>query len=577
MQGDTHAILRLTMSKRFRACETCHTLKIKCAPSPTDPTICGRCAKSGAECFPAARRWQRDRIVELEEQIKELQEKLEEIGTSTRDKSTQGTSTRDSSAPSIEDPGPSTTPQTALTTPGANELSLLDAQVSPEIQSKCLDASAITINPFWSVIPIPQGQSTNAWFALLRAERPVSLLAIIAYLVSPEQVKITAHAQDDLRKKVLEKLGLVAVGLHPPSHDLALAALIVSLWNRPSINDTHGNSFHLVELARSMCVDMGFGGPEFQSSPAAWFFRVPGPLTLPMRQTWLISCVASTFASLSTRSKPVMEWGQSHYEAVRVWEKDDSADAHFLEILYIAALHSKVANDLDLCDVRIVHEIDSETVKVVQNQTQMRLEELSRRPLAHDLQLQFWRALTLIYINEPVLHTQTNKVLFSSPYIAAKIGATNFASPARVTESARTAILSMAEACHLVINLVRQMDPKLVLSMPSLCFASGLTYSLSILIKIFIATSAPGNTYGKILGGARLDLRPALESMKAIKESLLTVDPFMGTWTTRLVGSVEWLGAWLADYEAILIRYEHNLERGTADRAIEGLSPNGAF
>jgi hypothetical protein len=405
----------------------------------------------------------------------------------------------------------------------------------------------------------------------------MSLLAIVAYTVSHKEANISAQAQDDLRRKVLEKLGLVAIGLQPPSHDFALAALIVSLWNRPSVNDTHGNSFHLVEVARSMCVDMGFGGPEFQSSPAAWFFRVPGPLSLPMRQTWLISCVASTFAAISTRRKPVIEWGQSHYEAVRVWEKDDTADAHFLEILYIAALHSKVVDDLDLCDLRTVHDIDSETVKMVQHETSIRLEQLRHRPLAHDLQLQFWRALTVIYINEPVLHTQTNKVLFSSPYIAAKIGATDFACPTQVTESARTAILNMVETCHLVIDLVQQMDPMLVLSMPSLCFASGLTYSFSILIKIFIATSAPGNTYGRIHGGARLNLRPAMESMKAIKDSLLTVDPHMSTWTTRLVGSVEWLGAWLADYEAILIRYEHNLERTSADRAIEGLSPNGAF
>ncbi|KAI8664709.1 Zn(2)-C6 fungal-type domain-containing protein [Fusarium sp. Ph1] len=71
------------MGKRLRACEACHNLEAKCEPSINDPSVCERCTRSSLICVPAARRWQRDRIAELEEQVKNLQEILETAESST--------------------------------------------------------------------------------------------------------------------------------------------------------------------------------------------------------------------------------------------------------------------------------------------------------------------------------------------------------------------------------------------------------------------------------------------------------------------------------------------------------------
>jgi hypothetical protein len=463
-----------------------------------------------------------------------------------------------------------------VATQGSDELSILDAQINEDTLRRCLKFSSVAIGQFWSIIPM----SDNCCSDLLEAFRthmPTTLIAIVGFAISNIHANISPQGQDDLRRKVLEILGSAAVGLRSPSLDLVLAALVAAFWNRPSVNDTNGNSFQMVHLAYNMSIDLGFGGPEFQSSPATWFFRFQGTVPLAMRQTWLVSCVASTMMAISLRRKPAFDWGRSHYEAVQIWEQEGSTDALFLEILYIAVLHAQIAKDLEFSDMQVLHDIDSEKVSVAQVRTQKRLNELTSRPLGQDPQLQFWRALAIIYVNEPVLHTSTNKGLFSAPYIAAKIGATDFARPIQVTRAAERALLTIVEASHLVIELVRQMEPSLVLAMPSLCFAPGISYAFSILVKVFVAVSAPGNTYGRVLSRQALRLEDAMVSLIAVKEALLQIDPFMANWNTRLVGSVEWLGNWLADYEAILTRYEQNLETGNADMAIEDLSPFGAF
>ncbi|KAG5787083.1 hypothetical protein H9Q69_013845 [Fusarium xylarioides] len=121
------------------------------------------------------------------------------------------------------------------------------------------------------------------------------------------------------------------------------------------------------------------------------------------------------------------------------------------------------------------------------------------------------------------------------------------------------------------------MDTSTILSLPSLYFGPAVSYTLSILIKVFVAVSAPGNTYSQILTRETLHVREAMQKLISVKEELLKLDPHMGNWNTRIIGSVEWLGVWLDDYESIIERYEENLQQEVAEQEIEGLSPNGHF
>lgn len=547
------------MGKRQRACEACHNLKAKCEPSINDPSVCERCTRSSVICVPAARRWQRDRIAELEEQVKNLQERLETAESSTY--------------------RPSGIENSTVATPtsfGRTCLAFLDAHLDHESQIRSLEACSITVQSFWPIIPMLSGSSTRSWLESLRKETPTKLAAMFAFTLSPTGASIDYQTQEELRSTVLEILGSAAVGLVKPSHDLIQAALIAGLWVKPSLDSNHANSIQLVSLAEDLAVDFGLGRPSIQSSPAAWFFRLQGHPTPEMQQTWLASWMASKLAAIGLRRVHALDWSLSHQDALHALEVDHS-DSLFLEILYTVGLHAEVASALELCHPHSFHGIDSEIVRVTQADARGRLDRLGSRPLAQHTQLRFLRTLVIIYINEPVLHTETNKMLFGAPYLAERIGVDEFARPPEVTRAAEVALQSLVEACHVVIELVQNMEPGLILAQPSLWFGPAVSYSISILVKAFVAVTAPGNTYGKVLSRDEIRIREAVTNLMVVNSSLLKLDPYMGHWNTRIIGSVEWLGTWLDDYEAVIERYEANLEREVTESASRSLSHNRHF
>ncbi|RGP67056.1 cercosporin resistance [Fusarium longipes] len=554
------------MKKRSRACEACQALKVKCEFSSSSDDTCGRCTRFNITCVPAARKWQRDRIAELEEQVKSLQERLSD-GASAQAVSSYATSTRATSVFSAEGnwQGTSALP---------SHIGFLDSHLDYESQLKSLQACSTAAGQFWYLIPPMDSSSARSRLDTMRMETPIKLMAILA--VAPSDAEIDPQTQEELRTKTLEILGNAAVGLKSPSVDLIQAALVVSLWIKPSLSMNHGNPVQLAFLAHDLGVELGLGGPEMQTSAPAWFFRIQGPPTLEMQKTWLVSWMTSTMAVLDLRRAHVFEWAKSHFEALHHLETDNS-EPLFLEMLHMTRLHAQIAAGLELCNIHAFHHVDSEIAAATRAQTYSDLSTLSSRPLAHHVQLRFWRMLAVIRVNEPVLHTSTNKILFGSPYLAERIGVHDFACPAQISHTAATALRSLVEACHLTIDIVLEMDPSLILSLPSLCFGPAVSYTLSILIKVFVAVSAPGNTYNQVLTRHELHVREAMRKLVSVKESLLKLDPHMGNWNTRIIGSVEWLSVWLNDYESIIERYESNLERGTAEHDIGVLSPNGHF
>ncbi|EEU33525.1 uncharacterized protein NECHADRAFT_56534 [Fusarium vanettenii 77-13-4] len=541
------------MGKRLRACEACHNLKAKCEPSINDPSVCERCTRSNLICVPAARRWQRDRIAELEEQVKNLQERLETAESSAY---RHGTST-------VTTPVPS----------GSTCLAFVDAHLDHESQIRSLEACSIAVRSFWPIIPTLSGSSTRSWLESLRTETPIKLAAMFAFTLSPTSTTIDSQSQDELRTRLLEILGLVAVGLEKPSHDLIQAALVAGLWTKPSLDGKHANSTQLVTLAQDLALDFGLGRPSIRSSPAAWFFRLQGDPTLEMQQTWLASWMASTMTAIGLRRVHALDWGLSHQDALHALE-EDHLDPLFLEILYTVRLHAEVANALELCHLHSFHGIESDIVRATQADARGRLDQLGSRRLAKHPQLRFLRTLVIIYVNEPVLHTETNKMLFGAPYLAERIDVDEFARPPEVTRAAEVALRSLVEACHIVIELVLNMEPGFILDQPSLWFGPAVSYALSVLVKTFVAVTAPGNTYGQVLSRDTIRIREAVTNLMVVNSSLLKLDPYMGNWNTRIIGSVEWLGTWLDDYEAVIERYEANLQREVAESAIGSLSHN---
>ncbi|KAG5787081.1 hypothetical protein H9Q69_013843 [Fusarium xylarioides] len=386
------------MKKRSRACEACQALKVKCEPSPEESSICERCSRYSLTCVPAARKWQRDRIAELEEQVRNLQDKLDGATNSTLGLSTYAASTR---ATSVFSDG-----AWLQTSAGPSELGFLDSRLDYDTQLRCLEVSSTRAGQFWYLIPPVDTTSARSWLDSLRTGAPVKLISMLAFTISPSSAEIDPQTQEDLRIKTFEILGQAAVGLKRPSLDLIQAALITGLWIRPSRDCNHRNPNQLVSLAHDLSVEHGLGGAEMQTSAPAWFFRIQGPLTLEMQKIWLAGWMTSTMKAVGLRRAHDFYWGTAHYEALGALEADGS-DPLFLEMLYTIRLHAKVASSLELCSTRTFLDVNSDVVAATRNQVYNDLNELSNRPLAGDVQLRFWRMLVAIP-TKPSSHLPTS-------------------------------------------------------------------------------------------------------------------------------------------------------------------------
>lgn len=457
------------------------------------------------------------------------------------------------------------------------EGAFLDGLATTEQQSQGLRAFKSLILPEWPAILVGIGDAT-----IMKMESPILLLAILAFPISPEHVDMTLETQSELRKRAMVIFGAGAVGLENPSHDLIQSLLVAAYWHRPALDGNHTNPYQLVRTALELAIEIGLGGPSMLSSAPAWFSRLREPLSLEMKGTWLACYVASTLSEISARRPLSNRWTGWHWDCFQSLKNDsDSWTGPFLHCVAVTRVYETIATTLQLCNMSVCPDFmtDDEATHATLDSLKLSVQDLKTRLQSvqpvHQ-QLQFWHHVADIHINEPVLHTPSNKALFGAPYIALRIGVNDFACPVNITLKRAEAILALADACHAAIDMVFCMSPEKILSMPSLCFAPAVSYALSILVKAYVAVSAPGNTYGRVLSRGDLQLRHAMWKLKEVNAKLLGLDRGLASWNTRIVGSVEWLEIWLNDFEQIIRKYETDLDMpSVAESALGRANTNG--
>lgn len=553
------------MVQRSRACEDCHTLKIKCDPSISNPDACERCARFKLECIPATRRWQRDRIKELEGQVRELTDALQESRSSTT-----GTSlTRATSADSAGEEGESREFMRATRTRYSTDdlRDFLDGVVTREQQAQGLKAFKDRVLPLWPVIFLGTGDGTT-----MRSSSAILLITILGFGISSQRADITSEVQNKLRKRAMVTFGAAAIGVDKPSLELVQSLLTAAFWHRPAHDASLGNCNQLVRTATEIAIELGIGGPNMLSSAAAWFTRLKEPFSTDIKATWLACYIASTLSDIDARRPLSNFWTQWHQDCLYALRDDKRyASTVFLHLVEMARMHENIASKHDLCDISIFHDIasDDEQTYDLPNRLKAMVQTcrntipLTLGHLSEGWQFYFWYHIADVHINEPVLHTSTNKGLFAVPFIAERIGVDDFACPKVITSRRVYFLKSLIKSCHAAIEVVSRMTSETMLGLPSLCFAPAVSYALWILIKVHVAVSAPGNTYRRVLSHSDVQLRDAMQKLKAVNARLQEADPGMTSWNTRIIGSVEWLEAWLDNYEEILRQYQANLKESS--------------
>lgn len=526
------------MSKRTRACEACHRLKIRCDVNTTYGGACERCNRNGLECIPSAPRLQRDRINELEAQVQELKSALRERSTST-------STTSGLSPESLPDDNKHAV------------LSFLDARIPPSKQKRLFRLYGFQAGDAWPVVRLPEKLET------IRAASPVLLLSVMIFAFTQETQGVELEVHDDLVREAMRVFGEEIIGRGQRSLEIVQALLISVFWNKGTRIGLQGSCYQLVQIATDMAIDIGIAGPSLQPSPAAYFSQHDDAASFEARRTWLACYVALSTSSISTRRVHTVPWNAHHQSSLLFLESNgDPSDILLCQIARITQINQDIAQYLHLCHIGTYIDSNEYNTHAIMETLKIKVDAwVAQIPpaLANNPTLKVLRHVAMIHIYEPVLHTPTNKSSFAAPFIPGRISFKDFPKPHTVIPPLATALRALVENCHAAIDTAAGMDAALVLDLPTFCFSPTVLYSLFVLVSLLVASTDPSNTYGQYLSKEDFLIEQCALKLRALTSELKSLDPTMSCYTTRLFDAAGWLEEWYNDYTAILQRYEANI------------------
>lgn len=518
------------MKKRRRACEECHRLKIKCDLSTSPGGSCERCSGNGLDCVPAASRLQRDRIRDLEAEIQNLKSALSDQSH----RAALGQSMPQSRQDAV--------------------LSFLDARIPAHKQQDLLLLFKQKVEVAWPIVCMPTDLNE------VRAKSPFLLLSVLVYTFTQELQGIGVDMHHELVWETMHTLSAEVMGRGQRSLELVQALLVAAFWNKSSRKGQQASCFQLVQIAIDMAIDLGIGGYALQPSAAAYFSRHEDPTSLEARRTWLSCFFALSTSAMSTRRRIAISWDDHHQACLSHLEGSGGpSDILLCQIVRIQQLIQKISEQQCLSQLTAFVDGNDHRTHVAIDSLKDRVDAWAAQippSLVSCQTLRVWQHVAMIHVYEVVLHTPTNKAMFAAPFIPGRIAIRDFPKPADIIPPLRTALQNLVQHCHTVIDIVAEMDPALVLSLPTFSFAPTVLYALFVLVNAFVAATDPSSTYGQCIAKATFGIEQCGIKLRSLTANLKALDPTSSCYTTHLFEATEWLGGWYDDYTAILQRYE---------------------
>lgn len=167
--------------------------------------------------------------------------------------------------------------------------------------------------------------------------------------------------------------------------------------------------------------------------------------------------------------------------------------------------------------------------------------------------LKLYEHVATMFIHECVLHTPTNSLSFAAPYISERLSLTDFPAPI-VTESLVSTLYALRTNCHAVLDTFLTFEITIISSSPLIIFTAKAFYSMWLLVKLHIAITSTGNTYGSFMDADSLECEGYLERLATIGDTIGAVDStFM---TGQMLRSSRRLQEWIQNYDTL--RAEEN-------------------
>jgi hypothetical protein len=386
---------------------------------------------------------------------------------------------------------------------------------------------------------------------------------VLTFSVTQEAQGTDLDVHDELVHESMRMFGDEVIGRGQRSLELVQALLVAAFWNKNTRKGEQGSGYQLIQLAADMAVDIGIAGPTLEPSPPAYFSQHEDPTSLEARRTWLACYVALSSSSVSMRRPNTIPWNAHHQDCLIYLEnKGDSFDLLLCQIVQITQLIQEISNQLSLFQLGTVVDGNDycthSSIEILKDKVNTWAAQIPPS-LASSQTLKVWWHVAMIHLYEVVLHTPTNKASFAAPFIPGRIAVKDFPKPNHIIPPLATALEAIIQNCHAVVDTCTNMDPALVLSLPSFCFAPTVLYALFVLVTTLVAATDPTNTYSACVAKSSFRVEECGTKLRNLTALLKSLDPLMCSWTTRMIDATSWLEEWYNDYKAILSRYEDSL------------------
>lgn len=537
-------------SKRPRACDNCHSIKIKCELGSTGgPGPCSRCKRLGKDCVITPPKRQKDRVAELEAQVRTLTGLLEQQKIKTAQTSAGPLPDRDGDIGSESQTATLSNSQKKRKLSGDSKAGVAskygssdpesieaDAFVSRETQQLLLSKYINELFPVFPLCPITGDNDYQS----MRKSRPLLLQAIV-YAASPGVVSPDVHEQ--LGKIVTGVFATEAIADGHKSMELVQAMQIVVMYYRAPKNHTHISAFQLVEIMTSMAERLACG----QTSDRLIEEDVTAN---DARRVWNVCQLFSEAMAIFIRRPCPHKWDNNAANGLYLLEYAYALPTDRLLCQYVRAeaLCGTIASRSNYY-TSIVNDLSNPELQANMQALQDQITDWKAQlpPSVWCTSLQFWEHAMTMYLHEPILHTPTNKQSFTAPFIAEKLSVTDFPKPV-VTQEHLNSIAALKDASHALINWYTGLDLATSMALPAVQFAARVLYALYILVKVHIASTAKGNTFGAFVDTETLQIDICIDKMAISAEAIGRVDDRCGQY--RILQAVTRMREWLSTFRS---------------------------
>lgn len=366
-------------------------------------------------------------------------------------------------------------------------------------------------------------------FKAMRIERPILLHAIVFAAcpgLLPDQM------QENVSQALLHTLAHKSIAEGEKSMEILQALLIVTAWYRLPAKHKHLAAAQLIAIAEGMAMDLGIANPGTARFSMTTSTHDENIDTVEAAATYIVCHLLSTLLSDLSRRTPRNPWSTYHDTCLLFLTSSQSTSPTYSWLIHYCRserLCARISGELELSDSAKVHEISDHTFQQRLQHCSVLISEwkILLPSTLYIPDLLMWEHVATAYMYETLLHTATNKQSFAAPFTPERIAALDFPRPI-IREEHIPSLIALRSALHTIIDLYTSMDTTKIMALPVLAFTARALYALFMLVKLYVATTAPGNTYGSVIPPDSLQLEAYLEKVISLWNRLAPVDPRSG-------------------------------------------------